>query len=218
MKYQQLRKKLLMESGILAGALIALAASALFLDGFSDDYKKSVEVMESKVQAITASSDALSGQYDNLRHNSELLKKILELQSRNELLFTSQAAKDRFGYLMDKDHLSNMHLSMSSAKEMHGDGYKRPTAVAVSSDVSIDFEGLSDEYVYNLLKAIGEEFPVSSKITSVTLTRQENITKDVLRTISQTGTAPLVGGEIKFVWLGIKPVGVNDNANAPTKP
>jgi len=213
MRYPQLKKRLLLESSILAAAVVVLGSGLYFLDSFSDDYQKGSEILSSKVNDIAAATNALSNKYDKIRRNDALYQKILRLQSEDGLNINQQVAKNRFNHLRDQYYLSNLHLSMSPITEIQDANYRRPTHVIVSSDVNIDFEGLSDEYAYGLLNAIQQEFPGSSKIAKLTLTREGAINSDSLRTISEKGAFPLIKGEIKFIWLGIKPVESSDNTN-----
>ena len=218
MQYSQLRKRLLLESAAIAGILAAAGAVAFGLGVASDNYQASSESLESQVDAIAASTSALSAKYDKVRENPALFKKVTQLQSENRLSISQQVVKNRFDYLRDKYYLADLHLVMSPIADVQGPDYQRKTNVIVSSDVSINFQGLSDEYAYGLLNALQQDLPGSSKITSLTLTRQGDVTKDMLRTISETGAAPLIKGEIKFVWFGIKPAATGDSDHAPKKP
>ena len=198
--------------------MVAMCGAAFLFNDFSDDYEKSKEALEIKVKMITASTNALSSQYDSVKHNGTLLEKILQLQSRNRLGISLQTVKNRFNRLRDQYYLGNLHLSMAPIAEMQDADHKRASQVIVSSEVVISFTAVSDEYAYSLLNSIQQDLAGSSKITSFTLTRDGDVTNDALRVMSDTGTAPLVKGEIKFVWFGIKPIESNDTANAAKTP
>src|SRR5690348_12033051 len=127
MHYQQLKKRLLLESGILSGTLAAAGAVVFFLSLFSDDYEKSASELESKVNAIAASTNALSNKYDKVRQNEALFKKVVQLQSEDGFTITPQVAQNRFNYLRDAYYLNNLHLIMSPITEMSDANYRRPT-------------------------------------------------------------------------------------------
>jgi len=217
MKYQQLKKRLVLESGVIAAVLAVLGGSVFFLGSISDDYQKETDALEKVVNGIATDTGILRTRYDKVQQNGELYREVTQLQSEDKLSINQQAAKNRFNLFRDQYYLNDMHLNMSPITEMKDPNYRRKAYVIASSEGNVDFEGLSDEYTYGLLNAIQRELPGSSKIVKLTLTRQGAVTEEALRTISEKGGYSLVKSEIKFIWFGIKPVESDDGGTDASK-
>jgi hypothetical protein len=215
MKYSELKKRLLIES-IVAAAILAVAGGVtFFLDDFSDDYKKSNEALKGNISTITNTTNALNAKYEKIQTNKALIKQILELQSEDKLNINPQMTQVLFNRLRDKYYLNGLHLSMLPIVETPDARFKRATYSLVSSEDTISFDALSDEYAYSLIDAIQQQLPGSVEIANVKLTRTGTVTTANMHTIGTTGTAPLVKGDIKFIWFGIKPMESSDSTNAP---
>ena len=81
------------------------------------------------------------------------------------------------------------------------------------SSVKLTIEALSDEDIYQLLRALGKELPGIINITSLKRTKKHTLSKEVISTIQKSGAYSLVEGECDFDWYGLKSTKVDDPFN-----
>ena len=86
----------------------------------------------------------------------------------------------------------------------------------VSSDVTISFKALSDEYVYDFIYALQHQFPGYIRIKTFTLTQETPVTKEVIERIAQGETPPVVSGNIDFSWRDLKYTPAQGSDNTKT--
>lgn len=216
MKYQQLKKRLFMESGAIVAALVLLGGGTYFLDTLNGNYLQDSQALENQVNGIAAATNALRAKYDKVQQNMTLYRQIIQEKSQDKLTISGQAMKENFRKFKNEYYLSNLRLSMAPIVDMKEADYKRDTYSIISSDILVSFDGLSDEFTFDLIEGMQQQLPGSSKITRLSLQRMSNLSPEVLHTISEKGVAAIVKGEIKFMWYGIKPL-ENTDANAPKK-
>lgn len=216
MDLKQLKKRLVLETGVIAGVCAVLGGVTYYLDTVSEDFVRQNRELEGKVNSIGAEINALHEKYSKVQQNSQLYQEAMRKKGENRLYINREQVRDKFNQFKDRYYLNNLRLSMQAIQEMADPLYKRKTNVMVSSEVSVTFDALSDIYVYQLMDAMAEELSGSCKIIKLSLSRNDsNLSAETLRSISQSGSASLVKGEVKFQWLGIKPVEASEtNADA----
>ncbi len=214
MKYEELLKRTIMESALMVGLGLIMVGGIYFLNIESEDYETHTSVLRREAQVMQRETTELQAKFAKVRQNAGLYQEALEKQSQGKLGISRQIVRDKFNQYNDKYFLGNLRLSMSGIEERSGAKYKRPSGSIIASDVSVNFEAISDEYVYEMINAMQDDMAGSAKITRISLQRQRTISDDILRLIGQKGTFPLVLGEIKFKWLGMKSL-TSDESNAP---
>jgi len=210
MKYGDLKKQLFKEGGIRAGVLVVLGGLTFGLSSYSDNYAAKNNELKSQADAIVAQANALQDKYTKVQKDMGLYQEIAEKDSHGGLSLNRQVVKDEFNQLNDQYALGGLHLSMQGIDEMKDAQYKRSTEVVIAGDVSASFETVADDFAYGLMNRMQRELPGTAKITKLTLTRAAALSDEVLRAITQRGTYPLMHGEVKFTWLGLKPVEAGD--------
>lgn len=70
----------------------------------------------------------------------------------------------------------------------------------VTSDVSITFKALSDEFVYDFIYALEHDFPGYVQIKNFTVNREGKITKDIIERIANGDSPAIVAVTVDFVW------------------
>ncbi|MDE3016502.1 MAG: hypothetical protein KGI29_06240 [Pseudomonadota bacterium] len=218
MKYQEIRKQLLKESAAIATAVAVLVGVVYYFDAVEGNYQKESTDLYNQVAGIRNQTNRLYDQYSRVQKNTAIYREAMEKNANHQLTISRQAVREHFGKLRDRYYLNNVHLTMSPITAMAESQYKRNTVGMESSDITLSFEAISDEYVYDMLEAMQQELPGSSRVNQLTLTLTQPLTSGILREISQKGTFPLVSGKIEFTWFGVSPMELsNSDAGVPQK-
>lgn len=119
-------------------------------------------------------------------------------------------AKDMLDKLQVQYKLSAFKTSFSKPEEIAGD-YKTDTVSLVSSVISISFNAISDEYIYNFIEDITKNFPGYVQIKSFTMSKPAPVTKEILKKISLGEDVSIISVTLDFFWHDLK-------YKAPTEP
>jgi len=216
MNAKLLKKRLFIESAAAVAVISIIGAGAWYMDTTNTNYAGETQTAEKEVNELTVQAKTLLDKFTRVQKNPQLFHDILQKKSRNELLPTRQAIRTAFNQFTTSYHLLTVHLSMGEIAPLKGSPYIRPTSNMVSSEVSAEFNAISDEYVYGLINAMDTQLPGVTKINKLTMSLDKPLSEAILREISQKGSYPLIKTKLSFSWIGIKPVEANDpNANAP---
>lgn len=211
MKQDELTKQVVMEGALAAGVLLLLFGGIYYMNILRDDYENQTNVLRREAEVLMQETALLQDKFSRVRENASLYQQALEKQQQGKLSITRQGARDKFNQYNDEYFLGNLRLTMSGIEDMEGPQYTRKNGSIVSSEVNVNFEAISDEYVYEMINAMQQQMAGSIKITKVGLQRQRTLSDDILRLISQKGSFPLVVGEIKFQWLGMKSLNAEES-------
>lgn len=211
MKYDELLRQIIMESILFLGVLLLLVGGVYYVNILHDDYEQQTSVLRRETEALQQETRDLQGKFLRVRENAGLYQEALDKKNQGRLSITRQGVRDKFDHYNDEYLLGNLRLTMSAIEEVQGSQYRRKNNVMIASDVNVHFEAVADEYVYDMLGAMQQQMAGGIKVTRVRLQRQRGLSDDVLRAISEKGTFPLVVGEIKFKWLGMKFLNVEES-------
>jgi hypothetical protein len=213
MKYETLLKQVVTEGALAIGVLLLIGGTIFYLGQVRDDYEIQTGVLRREAQALQQEANDLQAKFTKVRQNAPLYQEALEKQAQGKLGISRQVARDKFNQYNDEYFLGNLRLTMSGIEELTDPRYKRLSGSIQATDVNVNFEAVSDEYVYNMINAMQLQMAGSVKVTKISLQRQRTLSDDILRIISQKGSFPLVVGEVKFKWFGIKPAN-SEESNA----
>lgn len=107
--------------------------------------------------------------------------------------------------------LSEMSTTFSKPQEL-SEGIVSETVKVIDSQVVINFKALSDEYALNFIHALENQLPGYVQITSFSLTKDAQITKDILERVARGETPPLVVGNVEFIWRELKYIPTKERA------
>jgi hypothetical protein len=211
MKYEVLLKQVVMEAALSVGVLMLMGGGVYYLGILADDYDTQTNVLRREALQLQQQTTELQTKFSKVRANADVYQEVLEKQGKGTLSISRQVARDKFNQYNDQYYLGNLRLTMSGIEELSGSQYKRPSGTIQASEVSVNFEAVSDEYVYDMINAMQQQLSGSVKLTRLSLQRQRTLSDDILRLISQKGSFPLVVGEVRFKWLGMKPLDAEEN-------
>jgi hypothetical protein len=205
MRYQELQKKLLTESGIALAALILLGGGLYFLDSMHEDAIAANKATESQLSAVTNEANGLREKYIRVQKDSELYQRIMTMDANDQLSLDTRTFESAFRDFKKRYSFGVLKYTAGDAVLQEDPKYRRGTSLIETRTVTVTFDALSDEDVYELIQAIQKELPGSAKITSLTLSRESRLTDQIVRTITKTGKFALVKGSLQFIWYGITP-------------
>jgi uncharacterized protein YlxW (UPF0749 family) len=204
MKYNELMKRVVTESGLIAGTTLIAFGVLYFLSGMKENYETQIGVLRREADVLEQETTSLQEKFSKVQQNAGLYQEALEKQSQGSLSITRQGVRDKFNQLNEEYFLGNLRLTMSGIEPLSGPNYQRTNGTIVSSDVSVNFEAVSDEHIYEMINAMMLQLPGTAKITRISMQRQRTLSDDILRVISQKGSFPLVVCEVRFQWFGIR--------------
>lgn len=112
-------------------------------------------------------------------------------------------AKDILDKLKTKYKLSAVKTSFSKPEEIAGD-YKTETVSMVSSIISMSFSAISDEYIYNFVNDIINNFPGYVQIKNFSISKPAIISNEILKQISLGSEVSIISVTIDFYWHDLK--------------
>jgi hypothetical protein len=212
MRYDSLKRQVLLETGIVTAVMVVLLAIVYLLASIRDDYVANNQSSQRILDALDAEFNTLKGKYSFIQQNSTLYEEVKKKQEAGQLSINRGMVLEKFNQYKAQYGLSNLRLSVSPIQDIKDPQYVRKTSAVSSSEVSVELDTLSDERVYELLDAMQQELPGVCKITRLTLSRDHRMDDELLNTLRQKGTYPLVKTAIKFTWYSINPIEVPEIA------
>lgn len=204
MKFITLRKKILIEAGTAGAILLGLLVVSLLINGLSNRFTDDKNLLNGQVISLTTEANTLQAQVVKAKE-SLLLYETLNKQNQNAGFdLNRQKAKDLLDKLKNNARLSSLSLTMAPIAKLNDPNFKTKAADIISSDVTLNFEGLTDEQLYSFISAIKLYFPGYVRVNSLELTRQGELTNETFASISKGILPALVKGQLAFKWLGLK--------------
>lgn len=204
MRYQDIKRKLIIETSIILAVLSCFSGCTYFLTSVSDDFTQKKDVLTGQLATTTNEKQTLQDKYAKLQANQALYEEILAKHNNDRLSVGRQFLRKKVNEFKPRYFLNDLALTMAPAQEMTGEKYRYGTGVIVSSDLSVNFDALTDEDIYSLVQAMEEEFSGVTKILKFSITREHKVTDDSLRAIARGGQHTMVRGTMQINWLGIK--------------
>ncbi|NBO18985.1 MAG: hypothetical protein EBV03_07135, partial [Proteobacteria bacterium] len=192
MRYEPLKRQVLIETGIAAAVLTVLVAIVFLLASIRDDYINNNQSSKRILDTIDGEYNALKTKYSFIQQNAQLYEEVKKKQESGMLSINRQSVLDKFNQYKTQFSLSNLRLSVSPIAEMKDGQYRKKTSLVTSSEVSIELEALTDERVYEMLETMQQELSGFSRISRLTLARERKLDDDVLNAIRTKGVFPLV--------------------------
>jgi hypothetical protein len=203
-KYKRLRKNLIFESAVIAGVLTALAGGAFFISSMSDDYRNQRNTISGQIGGLAAQIGQLQAQLTKAQRSMGAYQDLLKRNQNAGFTLSRQDAKTKLETLRDRYRLATMHVNMSPIVDASDAKYQKKTVSMISNTMTLDMDAMSDEDIVAFMDDMEKELSGFVRVTTFSIVKSEKVSNENLLTISQRGTFPMVRGEIKFIWMGIK--------------
>lgn len=204
MKFEDIKKKIIIELSIAAGVVVITAAVVFGMTMLSDNFRAEQDKLKIHLAAVTKDRKTLEGKYDKIKNNMDMYHEVLEKNATNQLSISMPLLRKKVDEFKPKYFLNDFSLVMSPAKDMTEPQYRYPTSVMEASTLTANFDALTDEDLYAMLKAMQDELSGGLKITKFSIARSSKVTDETLRTIARTGQYTVVKGDMKLTWFGIR--------------
>lgn len=219
MKYQEIRKKLIVEASVVVAIFAVMGGGVFYLNMVADDYQQEKSQLEAQLAQVTNERQALQNKYEKIQGNTSLYREVIEENAADRLSISRQLLRKKVNDFKARYFLNDLTLNMSPVQEMTGNQYRYNSAVLVASELTANFDALTDEDIYSLVQALQDELSGTLKITQFTVSRVSKVTDESLRSIARNGQYSMVKGNIRFTWFGIKPLEPDLNViNKPQTP
>lgn len=206
MRYGALKKQTLIETGIVVAVMVVLIAVVFLLASIRDDYVANNQSAKRALDTLEGEYNALRAKYSFIQQNAALYEEVKKKQDAGQLAINRQSVLDVFNQYKVQYGLNNLRLSVSPIAEMKDPQFVRKTSRVTSSEVSIELDVLSDERVYEMLDHMKDDLSGFTRVNRLTMARERKLEDEVMNTIRQRGTYPLIKTAIRFTWYSINPV------------
>lgn len=205
------RKKLIVKSAMCLAILGGFIGICLYLHGIlgemnekNDWLRNDITSLEGKIEGLSKKALEFSDAVKTWKSMDEETRKLegLRITLAKELL-------DKY----EKEcYFSEVTTSFSKPEEL-SEGLTSDMVAVISSSVTMDFKGLTDQHVLECLGRMMSDFPGYIQITSLSMNRSGVITKETLQKIAAGEKLGLVDVKLKFLWRDLTFKG-NNNENA----
>lgn len=206
MKASDLHKRLAFE-GLVVVLVMVVSGSVLYsLVSTVENYEREVQSISSQVSKLSSESTALRTKYDETRQQVGLYEEAIRKNPKSDLSNNRQQAQAVFNQLQEIYGVNISRVNLSAPRELTEPKYKRPNMKVVSTEFKLSFDAPDDTQFYAMLDALQQDLPGAMQLSSVKLTRAEALSEDMLRTIENEGSYPLIKGDLNANWMLIQPV------------
>ncbi len=219
MKYQIVRKRLLVESLAVVGALILGTGILFLLISMHDEYAGENLSLQTKLTQQANELASMNDKYTKIQKHHDIYEEAKRKSQSDQLSVSKEIIVKLLREYRSLYGVKDVDIDMSTSKQPVSPVYTKGTARISYSEVSLTMEALTDEDVYNFVSAVYQGFPGAVKITSIKLKRENKFSKEMALQIANDGHAKLVSAEVKFNWFGIEAIepadGTGGKPNAP---
>lgn len=206
-KLKQLTKRLGVEAGVVAGALV-ITGGAMMLTG-----SMLTSAEEKKLQAessLTQDNTQLATMRSQLERSGEAEKRYIEIQlNRGNQDFSSStdALRDWMRTAKDRYRLANnLKLNVPpSTKTTKQELATLDYDVLVRQGVTLELEAMSDLHVYAFLKELATGAPGIVRLQYLEMERKGDLNGQTVAQMTGGMAPTLVSAKMKFDWVGIEP-------------
>jgi len=214
MNIKPLKKSILKETMIFGGIAMLMAAVLFFINMMHDDFTQKKNTLQGEANRLSGEKQQVENSLLNVQQNSHILTEASARTANPGMYIERNAVRDIFNIYRSQYYLKKLTVDMQPVVEVTSDPkFKRKTLIGIQSEVKISFEAVSDEDVYQMIRALFKELPGFTKMTSFEMKRMANISNQTVIDIRSQGSAALVSGSVGFTWYGIKSPDPNSAAN-----
>jgi hypothetical protein len=203
-KQDFLKRKLTVYGGSAAGALVVALAAAYFASSYNSSVEQQKNDISNQSMGLQSEYQSLVAQQEKAKKSIELYQKLTEGRQGNDFELDRREVSRILAMLVDQFMISKLEVKISPIENHEDPAFTRPTGKIISSTVSLTFSAPSDELVYGFIKRLSGQLNGYVNIKRLKLTRNGDITNQVLYGISRGERPALVNAEIDFDWLGLQ--------------
>ena len=205
MNITPLRTSILKESAIFGVLLLCVGGIALYLSSVQENYTERKTAAISSANRLLAEKRTMESRFLQVKEGLGVYEESQRRAKEPGLFTDSQAVRDLFNIYQAQFFLKKITVDMQPIIDLTSDPkYTRKNFVATKANAKVVIETASDEDVYKLMRAMQKDLPGFAKITFFTITKKQDLSKDIVAEIRKQGTYPVISAEFTFDWYGMK--------------
>ena len=205
-KFRLLRKKVIAESVVLAVICGVLLAVYVFASMQEEQFAAESQILQGDLAALNLQRQNLESQLRRAKKSISIYNEVKKQLDDNQFALNRDKAQMIINQLKDKYMLSSINMKVSPVSDVATDKYKSTTIKLIQSKVTLNFSGISDEYLLSFVNDLMRKLNGYIRVTNLSLSRTGDINKESLTQISQGKLPALVTGELGFNWVGVQPI------------
>lgn len=218
-KEKQLKKKIMVESGMLAAFLVFLGVVAFICASISSSMNDDKNKIQGTNSSLMAENNSLQDHIKKASTSIEIFQVVSKSKGTemDNYSINREIGKKVFTGLKDRYHLSlTGNNAFNQIADLTDEQFKKKTAQVVASDADMNFQSVSDEIAFKFIRDLYKNLPGFTVITSLQLNKQSELSSQSLVDLGAGKFPSLVTTTLKFKWIGLKPIQPQDpNAPAP---
>lgn len=206
MKYENIKRRLITESSVVGVTLLVLLIVLYSIIAWHDSATKEKETLQTQLAAVTNERQTLEGKYHKIQQNMDLYRDLMEKSENDGLLVDRQALRVKIEDFKTRYFLNGLSITMGAIKDMPDPKYRYKSSQMISSELTVDFDTLTDEDMFSFLNALENELAGGLRVSQFNIERVSKVNDEALRAIAKTGQFSMVKGQAKFTWMGIRAI------------
>jgi hypothetical protein len=204
-RFAKLSHRIASEAGVIAALIGLLAGIGFFISGFADDFVDDKNKLTQDIGSIQGQVITIQNKLASMETALPIYKKLVGDKGIAALELNRQEATRMLEELQPVYHLSNLRMIVSPTQDMADPQFKKPKVKAIESEITLNFDAVTDEYAIQFLQHAISVLPGEAKVTKINLTSSD-LTAAILQSIASTGSAGLVKSEMMLKWRGMRAV------------
>ncbi len=208
-KYRTLKKKIIVLAAIFLAILMTLAGVWYLLSSQEASGEKDLKAMQRKTRAASSKIDAIEVKYELARNSIERYGTLTEELSEGKLSVSKEKVYDLLRQLNELHRISNLKLDIDNVSPIKAGASESELFKTEFTNINVEFDSLSDLHALAFLQAIEEQLEGYLVMNSLHISRERQITREVLQAFAKGEKPRVVSTKVNYAWFGMQPV-IND--------
>jgi len=210
MKIAVIKKKLIKDGIMSIGAAIIATSIYYYVGSFEENIKKELRLLSRDESMVTSSLINSQKEYEEASNAFTALNNVKEhrlptAEGYDSAASRIRAARPLIEKFKKKYEFTNLNVTFSGIEEDKNDEYKVASLKVMGNEMSVEFQGMSDELIFAFIYSVIEEFPGYVQLKEMNIERNKTISDSLIKKINDTATLiPTVSGRMVFTWKTLK--------------
>ena len=197
--------------GVLVVAIGVLAAGVYqYLIPQTVKYKRELSSLDSQISSVRSDLSAIQLEFEQLEERESDYKALQALG-----FFNTQdriTARNILSNVQEESGVIYVKAAVGSIENIENKGAEKAGHQVLQSDLNIDIDSFDDLDFYEYIFLLNKYLPGYVTINRLALTREQNLSGDLLRQIASGGTPVMVSANVEGRWVTMAPLAENEEA------